>query len=158
MNEWDRNNLHFILDSDEATLEDFYSWATEDDLAYALSLVREAKTELLVQEAEILDELLTDATADDVSEANSSVKAISTMSHQFLIMWCNEGLECCIDITEDEQRRMWRKLKGEPMTLSAIPNYNHLLLRARYNSQRHYEIYSVEATDGITAEDIQGHV
>ena len=74
MNDWDRNNLHFILDSDEATLEDFYSWATEDDLAYALSLVREARTELLVQEAEILDELLTDATADDVSEAKTMLK------------------------------------------------------------------------------------
>jgi hypothetical protein len=74
MNDWDRNNLHFILDSDEATLEDFYSWATEDDLAYALSLVREAKTELLVQEAEILDELLTNATAADVSEANAMLK------------------------------------------------------------------------------------
>ena len=74
MNEWDRNNLHFILDSDEATLEDFYSWATEDDLAYALSLVREAKTELLIQEADILDELLTAATADDVAEANIILK------------------------------------------------------------------------------------
>jgi hypothetical protein len=77
------------------------------------------------------------------------------MSHQFLIMWCNEGLECCIDITADQQRRMWQKLKGEPMSESAIPNYQHLLLRARFNSQRHYEIYSVEATDGITAEDIR---
>ena len=77
------------------------------------------------------------------------------MSHQFLIMWCNEGLECCIDVTEDQQRRMWQQLKGEPVSGSAIPNYNHLLLRARYNSQRHYEIYSVAATDGITAEDIQ---
>ena len=77
------------------------------------------------------------------------------MSHQFLIMWCNEGLECCIDLTEDEQRRMWQQLKGEPMSGSAIPNYNHLLLRARVNSQRHYEVYSVEATDGITAEDIK---
>ena len=77
------------------------------------------------------------------------------MSHQFLIMWCSEGLECCVDITEDEQRRMWQKLKGERVSESAIPNYNHLLLRARYNSQRHYEIYSVAATDGITAEDIQ---
>ena len=74
MNEWDRNNLHFILDSDEATLEDFYSWATEDDLAYALSLVREAKTELLIQEADILDEILTNATADDVSDANAMLK------------------------------------------------------------------------------------
>jgi len=77
------------------------------------------------------------------------------MSHQFLIMWCSEGLECCIDVTEDQQRRMWQKLKGEPVSETAIPNYQHLLLRARYNSQRHYEIYSVEATDGITAEDIR---
>ena len=69
MNEWDRNNLHFILDSDEETLEDCYSWATEDDLAYALSLVRQAKTELLLQEADILDEILTTATADDVADA-----------------------------------------------------------------------------------------
>ena len=76
------------------------------------------------------------------------------MSHQFLIMWDQLGLECCIDVTEDQQRRMWQKLKGEPVSESAIPNYQHLLLRARYNSQRHYEIYSVEATDGITAEDI----
>jgi len=77
------------------------------------------------------------------------------VSHQFLIMWCNEGLECCIDITEDQQRRMWQKLKGEQVSETAIPNYNHLLLRARFNSHRHYEIYSVEATDGITAEDIK---
>lgn len=74
MNEWDRNNLHFILDSDEETLEDFYSWATEDDLAYALSLVREAKTELLIQEADILDELLTTATVADVADANAVLK------------------------------------------------------------------------------------
>ena len=74
MNEWDRNNLHFILDSDEETLEDFYSWATEYDLAYALSLVREAKTELLIQEADILDEILTDATEDDVADACSVLR------------------------------------------------------------------------------------
>ena len=77
------------------------------------------------------------------------------MSHQFLIMWCNEGLECCIDVTADQQRRMWQKLKSEPMSESTIPNYNHLLLRAKVNSHRHYEIYTVEATDGITAEDIR---
>jgi hypothetical protein len=50
---------------------------------------------------------------------------------------------------------MWQKLKGEQVSESAVPNYNHLLLRARFNSQRHYEIYSVEATDGITADDIR---
>jgi hypothetical protein len=68
MNDWDRNNLHFILDSDEATLDDFYSWATEDDLVYALTLIREARAELLVQEAELMDEV------GDVSEANAMLK------------------------------------------------------------------------------------
>ena len=62
------------------------------------------------------------------------------MSHQFLIMWDQLGLECCIDVTADQQRRMWQKLKGEPVSETAIPNYQHLLLRARFNSQRHYEI------------------
>jgi len=57
MNDWDRNNLHFILDSDKETLDDFYSWATEDDLNYALNLVRTAKAELLVQELELMDEV-----------------------------------------------------------------------------------------------------
>lgn len=56
MNDWDRNNLHFILDSDEETLTDFYSWATADDLDYALKLIREAKSELDVAELELLDE------------------------------------------------------------------------------------------------------
>jgi hypothetical protein len=68
MNDWDRNNLHFILDSDEATLDDFYSWATDDDLVYALNLVREARAELLVQEAELMDEV------GDLSVANSVLK------------------------------------------------------------------------------------
>jgi hypothetical protein len=70
-------------------------------------------------------------------------------------MWCNQGLECCIDITEDQQQRMWERLKGQPLRETAVPNYNHLLLRARVNSQRHYEVYTCEATDGITAEDIK---
>jgi hypothetical protein len=65
MNSWDRENLHFILDSDEATLADFYSWATEDDLTYALELVRTAMSELMVQEAELMDEV------EDVSQAQS---------------------------------------------------------------------------------------
>jgi chromosome segregation and condensation protein ScpB len=31
----------------------------------------------------------------------------------------------------------------------------HLELRARSNTQRHYEIYLVNATEGITADDIR---
>ena len=56
MNDWDRSNLHFLLDSDEDTLTDFYSWATADDLEYALKLIRIAKTELDIAEMELMDE------------------------------------------------------------------------------------------------------
>lgn len=76
------------------------------------------------------------------------------MNHQFLISWDCNGLECLVDITEDEQRRMWGQLRGDCVSESAIPNINHLILRARYNSQRHYEIYIVEAVEGINKEDI----
>ncbi len=76
------------------------------------------------------------------------------MNHQFLVVWDNTGLEFIGDITLDEQQRTWAALKGEELKYT-IPNINHLMLRARYNMQRHYEIYIVSVTDGITAEDIR---
>jgi len=76
------------------------------------------------------------------------------MNHQFVVVWDNTGLEYVGDITLDEQQRTWSALKGEALKYT-IPNLNHLVLRARYNSQRHYEIYIVTATDGITADDIE---
>jgi hypothetical protein len=76
------------------------------------------------------------------------------MNHNFLVMWCNEGLECVVDLTEDEQQRAWSALKGKP-PVSRLPSLHHLILRAKFNMQRHYEIYTVEATEGITADDIR---
>jgi CxxC motif-containing protein (DUF1111 family) len=52
------------------------------------------------------------------------------------------------------QKECWAALKGEELKYT-IPNIHHLMLRARYNMQRHYEIYVVSATDGITADDIR---
>ena len=76
------------------------------------------------------------------------------MNHDFVVVWDNTGLEYIGDITLDEQQRTWAALKGEELKYT-IPNLEHLKLRARYNSQRHYEIYIVSATDGITADDIR---
>lgn len=73
--------------------------------------------------------------------------------HTFLAMWCNEGLECIVDITAHEQKQVWNALKGEEPT--ALPDLNAMILRARYNSQRHYEIYVVSATSGITESDLR---
>jgi len=76
------------------------------------------------------------------------------MNHNFLVMWCNEGLECVVDLTEDEKNRAWSALKGKP-PVSQLPSLHHLILRAKFNMQRHYEIYTVEATEGISADDIR---
>ena len=75
------------------------------------------------------------------------------MNHQFVVMWCNEGLEYVGDITAEQGKRTWAALKGEEHR--AMPNLLHMRLRAQYNPQRHYEIYFVDAVDGITEDDIR---
>ena len=77
------------------------------------------------------------------------------MNHQFIIMWDCNGLEVCCDVTAAQQKTVWEKLKGELPSESGVPSLGHLLLRARYNPQRNYEIYTVEAVEGITADDIR---
>jgi hypothetical protein len=75
--------------------------------------------------------------------------------HQFVIMWCNEGLEYIGDITADNQRVMWESLQGRDSPRHAYANPFHLRLRAQANTQRHYEIYFINAVDGITEEDLR---
>jgi hypothetical protein len=75
------------------------------------------------------------------------------MNHQFVVMWCNEGLEYVGDVTAEQGKRTWAALKGEEH--HGMPNLLHMRLRAQYNPQRHYEIYFVDAVDGITEDDIR---
>lgn len=39
MNDWDRNNLDFLLKSDDQTFTQFLEESSEEDLAYALELI-----------------------------------------------------------------------------------------------------------------------
>ena len=55
MNNWDKGNLDFILNSTDADMEDFLSWASDEDLQYALELLQTARAELELAEIEILD-------------------------------------------------------------------------------------------------------
>lgn len=77
------------------------------------------------------------------------------MNHQFVIMWDCTGLEYIGDITADDQRMIVESLRGNHSPRRALANPYHLRLRAQFNPQRHYEIYIVEATDGITELDIR---
>ena len=67
MNNWDKGNLDFILNSTDADMEDFLSWASDEDLRYALELLQTARAELEIVEIELLD---TDA-VEDLSQAQA---------------------------------------------------------------------------------------
>jgi hypothetical protein len=70
----------------------------------------------------------------------------------FAIMWDCYGLEAVARVPNPADRT-FALLKGtEP---PAMPNINMWELRARFNTQRNYEIYLITATPGITEEDIR---
>lgn len=72
---------------------------------------------------------------------------------RFLAMWDCKGLECVFDITDLEHDAMLAGLKNEafktPFNLTA------LMLRARYNSQRSYEIYTFEFSGQMSIESVK---
>lgn len=74
------------------------------------------------------------------------------LPHVFLFMWDMYGLEFCQDITAIEKRNMINALKGQ--RLERPFNLNALLLRARINSQRNYEIFTMTVEKGISETDV----
>jgi hypothetical protein len=55
MNEWDRDNLMFILSADESEFETWLSQTTRDDVVYALELFARHRNELVVAEMELIE-------------------------------------------------------------------------------------------------------
>jgi hypothetical protein len=78
------------------------------------------------------------------------------MSNLFLVSWNCQGLEAVINITDYEKETTWATLKNEDPPVKLGSMVNHLMLRARANSQRHYEIYTMNVEEGISDEDIRG--
>ena len=82
------------------------------------------------------------------------------MSHTYVLSWDCYGLEACINISDIDKEIMWDALKGtddsnkgRPHTVNSLVNM--LVLRARYNSQRHYEIYAVDTESHVSAGDLR---
>ena len=67
MNNWDRDNLNFLLNADRETMEDWYHMATEDDFKYAAELFRRARTELAMTELALVD----DEAVEDLDQAQA---------------------------------------------------------------------------------------
>lgn len=70
MNDWDKDNLHFLLTVDPEVFEDWLAQADEDDVEYAIELLQQAKSELILQKMEILDDV------EDTTDAKSILQKI----------------------------------------------------------------------------------
>lgn len=85
----------------------------------------------------------------------------------FLLSWDNTGLEGVVEVDYDaldqlEQERTVKVLTdpkgrdpGNPLNKKLSSTLSMMKLRARYNNQRHYEIYLVPVADGITEQNIR---
>lgn len=72
---------------------------------------------------------------------------------RFVAMWDMTGLEALINVTQiEKEHEQWEKenifriLKEENNTIKPahVPLHS-MIMRARYNSQRHYEIYAFDS-------------
>ena len=79
------------------------------------------------------------------------------MNNLFLVMWDCYGLEYITNLRDVEQDQVWCRLKGEPSLLanSMSRTLNSMLMRARINNQRNYEIYTIQTDESVTLEDVQ---
>jgi hypothetical protein len=57
MNDWDRNNLDFLLKSNDQTFTQFLEESSEEDLAYALELIAKARIENELETTSMLDDV-----------------------------------------------------------------------------------------------------
>lgn len=76
----------------------------------------------------------------------------TSKSKHFAIMWDCNGLEAIARVP-DPADHTFAVLANMPKP--DVPNLMHWELRARYNSQRHYEIYTFSADPGIDVNEIR---
>jgi len=68
MNDFDRDNLNFFINGSQQEFDAWADQAADDELQYAMELIRTARREILEQEAELLDQV------EDMSQAQSLLK------------------------------------------------------------------------------------
>lgn len=76
-----------------------------------------------------------------------------TTTNAFIFMWDMHGIESIVPITQYEQdsaNNLMRLLKDEATVRSPLDSImQRLLMRARVNSQRCYEIYAIDCEDSL---------
>ena len=74
----------------------------------------------------------------------------------FLLSWDMLGIEAVINVTEIDKQATWAMLQDADVKGPSLNGtVNAIMMRARANSQRHYEVYTVTMSEDITEEDVR---
>lgn len=65
MNDYDLNNLKYIMSLDEHQFDEWMMKVGDDDINYAIEIIQARRVEIALLEAELFDEV------EDLSEANT---------------------------------------------------------------------------------------
>jgi hypothetical protein len=80
-------------------------------------------------------------------------------TNAYLVYWCEEGLESVVPITEYEhcdRDNTFRVLNDQETVRNPLNQMiQNMMLRARVNSQRHYELYAIDCDNSIDKTDIE---
>ena len=69
----------------------------------------------------------------------------------FLLSWDMLGIDSVVNITEIDKNATWAMLQDKDLKGPGLNGVvNAVMLRARYNTQRHYEVYTVTMSEDIT--------
>ena len=77
MNSHDRSNLNFIMSMNEQEFDSWLSFMSNEDIDYALELIRRAKAENQLEEMELAEVMYSQD--DDMTEANEIINRIKNM-------------------------------------------------------------------------------
>lgn len=77
MKKHDRDNLKFIMTCSEKDFDSWMNEATNDDVEYAMELIRQAKTELMIEEMELHETAI--MFEDDVMDAKQILERIKNV-------------------------------------------------------------------------------
>ena len=74
-------------------------------------------------------------------------------TNAFIFSWDQTGIEAIVPITQYEhhdKQNLMNILSEKPTTRNPLDSIvRSMVLRARFNTQRHYEIYAVDCSEGM---------
>jgi hypothetical protein len=74
-------------------------------------------------------------------------------TNAYIFSWCRDGVEAIVPVSQYEyweDENLIRRIKGlAPVRNPLYSIIQHLILRAKFNSQRFYEIYAIDCDPGL---------